>query len=134
MDDFLARSLRMMNEMTADDLDRLSDAFRQSMDNNYLLFERHAFSRSFLWNAQGQRTRRILNASMWDVMSTGLSHYARDRVEKSANDLRESVCRLLQDEEFVTAITYSTNDSKRVRKRFHLAGKMFQEVLGARAD
>ena len=134
MDDFLAKSLRKMNRMTADGRSRLSDEFQRSMANNRLLFGRHAFSRSFLWDKQGQRTRRILNASMWDVMSTGLSCYDRDRVEHSADDLRESVCRLLQDEEFVTAITYGTNDSKRVRKRFHLAGEMFQEVLGARAD
>ena len=64
-------------------------------------------------------------------MSTGLAAYGRDRVKRSAVDLRASFCRLLQDEEFVTAITYGTNDAERVRKRFHLAGRMFQEVLGA---
>lgn len=134
MDDFLAKSLRKMNEITQDDLLVLSGDFERSMKNNLLLFGRHAFSRSFLWHKRGERTRRVINASIWDVMSTGLSHYERDRVEESADDLRESVCGLLQDEDFVAAITYSTNDSKRVRKRFDIAGKMFQEVLDARAD
>lgn len=135
MDDFLARSLRMMNKMTPDDLSRLSDEFQRSMENNYLLFETHAFSRSFLGSYERPgRTRRVLNASIWDVMSTGLSRYNRDRVTKSADDLRKSFCQLLQDDEFVTAITYSTNDSKRVRERFHRAEQMFQEALGARPD
>ena len=135
MDDFLARSLRMMNKLTPDDLSRLSDEFQRSMENNYLLFETHAFSRSFLGSYERPgRTRRVLNASIWDVMSTGLSRYNRDRVTKSADDLRKSFCQLLQDDEFVTAITYSTNDSKRVRERFHRAEQMFQEVLGARPD
>lgn len=135
MDDFLAKSLRMMNKMTPDDLSRLSDEFQRSMENNYLLFETHAFSKSYvsLYEPIG-RTRRVLNASIWDVMSTGLSRYNRDRVTKSADDLRKSFCQLLQDDEFVTAITYSTNDSKRVRERFHRAEQMFQEVLGARPD
>ena len=134
MDDFLAKSLREMNEMRPDELDRLSAEFQASMENNRFLFGRHAFSRSYLSYQQSERTRRILNASIWDVMSTGLSHYDRDRVKESADDLRESVCELLQDEEFVEAITYSTNDSKRVRKRFDLAGRMFQEVFDVRAD
>ena len=93
MDDFLARSLRMMNKMTPDDLSRLSDEFQRSMENNYLLFETHAFSRSFLGSYERPgRTRRVLNASIWDVMSTGLSRYNRDRVTKSADDLRKSFC------------------------------------------
>lgn len=135
MDDFLAQSLRKMNKMTKDDLSRLSDEFKRSMENNYMLFETHVFSKSFLglYKPLG-RTRKVLNASIWDVMSTGLSHYNRDRVTKSADDLRKSFCQLLQDDEFVTAITYSTNDSKRVRERFHRAEQMFQEVLGARPD
>lgn len=83
MDDFLAKSLRKMNKIAADDLSRLSDEFRRSMENNHLLFGRHAFSRSFLpaYKNEG-RTRRVLNASIWDVMSTGLSPYDSVRVEK----------------------------------------------------
>ena len=135
MDDFLSRSLRMMNKMTPDDLSGLSDEFQRSMENNYLLFETHAFSKSFLSVYDPlERTRRVLNASIWDVMSTGLSRYNRDCVTKSADDLRKSFCQLLQDDEFVTAITYSTNHSKRVRERFHRAEMMFREVLGARQD
>lgn len=133
MDDFLAKSLREMNKMKPEELDRLSAEFQTSMENNRFLFGRHAFSRSLLWHRRGERTRRILNASIWDVMSTGLSHYDRDRVKESSDDLRASVCDLLQDEEFVAAITYSTNDSKRVRKRFDLAWMMFQEVFDVRA-
>ena len=135
MDDFLARSLRTMNKMTPDDLSRLSDEFQRSMENNYLLFETHAFSRRFLGSYERPgRTRRVLNASIWDVMSTGLSRYNRDCVTKYADDLRKSFCQLLQDDEFVTAVTYSTNDSKRVRERFRRSERMFQEVLGARPD
>ena len=135
MDDFLARSLRKMNEMTADDLERLSDEFQRSMENNYLLFERHAFRKSILsWYEEGEQGRNVLNASIWDVLSTGLSRYHGDLVKRSAVPLRESVCRLLQDEDFNAAITISTNESKRVQKRFHMAEKMFQEVLGVRTD
>ena len=133
MDDFLAESLRMMNTMTPGDLSSLSDEFQLSMANNHMLFATHAFSKSYL-NPQKKGTRRMLNASIWDVMSTGLSRYATEIVKKSAPDLRKSFRLLLQDPEFVTAITYSTNDSKRVRERFQHTEKMFREIFGARSD
>ena len=135
MDEFLARSLRRMNNMSSDDLARLSEEFQLSMENNYLLFEKHAFRKSILsWYKEGEQGRNVLNASIWDVMSTGLSRYHADHVEESAERLRESICTLLQDDEFQASITISTNESKRVKKRFHMADKMFREVLGAHSD
>ena len=133
MDEFLAKSLRRMNSMSQDDLSHLSDDFQRSMSNNILLFQRHAFRKSILrWHESGENSKSMINASVWDVLSTGLSRYDRDRVEKSAESLRESVCRLLQDEDFSAAITISTNETKRVKMRFQMAETMFQEVLGAR--
>lgn len=135
MDDFLAKSLRKMNRMSPDVLSSLSDDFQRSMSNNILLFERHAFRKSIIrWHETGETYRSMINASIWDVLSTGLSRYDLDRVEKFAEPLRESVCRLLQDDDFNAAITISTNESKRVKVRFQMAEKMFQEVLGARPD
>ena len=133
MDEFLAKSLRRMNGMSQDDLSHLSDDFQRSMSNNILLFQKHAFRKSILrWHESGENSRSMINASVWDVLSTGLSRYDRDHVEKSAASLRESVCRLLQDEDFSAAITISTNETKRVKMRFQMAETMFQEVLGAR--
>ena len=135
MDDFLAKSLRKMNRMSPDVLSSLSDDFQRSMSNNILLFERHAFRKSIIrWHETGETYRSMINASIWDVLSTGLSRYDLDRVERFAEPLRESVCRLLQDDDFNAAITISTNESKRVKVRFQMAEKMFQEVLGARPD
>ena len=135
MDDFLATSLRKMNGMSSDDLSRLSEAFQRSMSNNILLFERHAFRKSILsWHETGESYRSMINVSIWDVLSTGLSRYDLDHVEKFAEHLRASVCRLLQDDDFNAAITISTNESKRVKVRFQMAEQMFQEVLGARPD
>ena len=133
MDDFLAKSLRMMNAMKPEDLSRLSDEFQLSMANNHMLFTTHAFSKSYL-HPQKKGTRRMLNASIWDVMSTGLSRYTTDLVKKNSPDLRKSFRLLLQDTEFITAITYSTNDSKRVRDRFQRTENMFREIFDAQSD
>ena len=130
MDEFLAECLRNMNKQSDDGLSRLSNAFRRGLDNNYLLFGRHAFRK----HAREQDWRGVLNASLWDVMSTGLSRYSREQVEAQADSFREAFYTLLEDEAFNTAITYGPNNPRKVRHRFEAATNMMEEVLGAPTD
>ena len=130
MDDFLATCLRKMNEMEDSDLTWLSDELQRGLANNLVLFDRHAFRK----HTPEQERRSVLNASLWDVMSTGLSHYAEDRVETCAEPLRQAIYGLLEDEEFHNSITYGTNDTKRVGCRFRMTRRKFKEILGAHAD
>ena len=130
MDDFLAKCLHRMNKMKESELSRLSAEFRQGLANNFMLFERHAFRK----RAREQSRRFVLNASLWDVMSTGLSRYSEDRVRAHADPLRDAIDGLFEEEDFNTAITYSTNDTGRVRVRFRMTRKIFEEVLGAHTN
>ena len=130
MDDFLAESLRQMNKMKESELARLSVEFRRSLTNNFRLFNKHAFRK----HEPGQDRRSVLNASLWDVMSTGFARYAEDHVEACAGPLRQAIYRLLEDEEFNAAITYGTNDTRRVKYRFERVRKNLEGVLGAHTD
>ena len=130
MDDFLAKCLSSMNKMQVSDLDRLSMEHRRGLSNNLLLFERHAFRK----HIPGQVARNVINASLWDVMSTGLSHYSEDRVSAYSERLRSAIYQLLDDDEFHNAITYSTNGTPRVRIRFQKTRTVFEEVLGVHSD
>lgn len=127
MDDFLANSLRRMNDMEESELSLLSAEFQRSLANNLFLFNHHAFRK----HSPERQSRSVLNASLWDVMSTGLSHYPEDRVEACAVRVRQAVQGLLADQDFNTAITYGPNDPRKVRQRFQMAQKVFEETLGA---
>ena len=127
MDDFLAQVLKEMNGLEPQELRRLSAKFRKSLTNNYEVFGRHAFRK----HDEEQEKRNILNASLWDVMSTGLSRYSEEVVESRAEDLRGAFYLLMDDKEFISSITYSTNSTRRIRHRFRVAGAMFEEVFGA---
>ena len=127
MDDFLAKSLREMNTLGEDEMSQLADGFRRSLANNFMLFNRHAFRK----HAPDQERRSVLNASLWDVMSTVLSHYPASLAEACAEPLRQATYRLLENEEFNTAITYGTNDLRKVRTRFQMTRKSFEEILSA---
>lgn len=125
MDDFLAQALKHMNQMNEKDLKTLSREFRNGLENNLAIFQSHAFRK----HKPSQVRRSVINASLWDVMVTGLSRIPADVVGKQAHCLRSAFYRLMDDEDFITSITYGTNDTKGVTKRFNAAHSMFQEVF-----
>ncbi len=126
MDQFLADCLRKMNKMDDSQLTRISEGFRQGLVNNFLLFDRNAFRKY----QPGQEKRSVLNASLWDVMSIGLSRYDNAHVRSLAEPIRKSIFQLLENEDFNAAITSGTNDAKKVKIRFELGHEMLTEVLG----
>lgn len=128
MDQYLANCLRYMNStMKPQDRKFLATEFHRGLANNLNLFNRHAFRK----HVPFQDSRSKLNASLWDVMTTGLSHYAEDHIVTEANAFRSAFFDLLRNEQFNAAITYATNGQKSVQLRFEMAEQMFREVLGA---
>ena len=77
-----------------------------------------------------KKSMSFINASLWDVMSTGLAVYDADTVKKYETSLLSGFYRLLEDGDFNDAITLGTNQANRVRRRFEMATQMFREVLG----
>lgn len=126
MDDFLAQCLRHMNKMGSASLAQLSDQLHRGLANNFMLFDRHAFRK----HRPGQEVRSVLNASFWDVMSTGLSRYTEERVQSCAEPIRRSIHDLLANVDFNTAITYGPNGSRQVRARFSMARQTLREAIG----
>lgn len=125
MDDFLATALRKMNKEIS--LSDLSRQFRNSLKNNLFLFDKHAFRKHTL----NQENRGVLNASLWDVMSTGLSRYPKRLVAQKSRILKRRYYDLLENERFDDSITRSTSSVKQVSYRFSATREMLEEVLGA---
>ena len=127
MDQFLADCLKQMNTMTQSELSQLSIELRRSLENNFILFDKHAFRK----HRPNQERRSTINASLWDVMSTGLSHYAKNHVQAHAEPLRQALYKLLNDMDFDGAITLGSSNPNKVRLRFQKAHQAIKEVLGA---
>jgi len=127
MDQFLADCLKKMNNMTQSELSQLSIELRRSLENNFMLFNKHAFRK----HKPNQERRSTINASLWDVMSTGLSHYTKDHVHGHVEPLRQALYRLLSDPDFDGAITLGSSNPNKVRLRFQKAHQAIEEVLGA---
>ena len=126
MDLFLAETLKLMNDMETKRIDELSDKLRTGLANNYNVFGRQAFRK----HKSDQQKRNVINASIWDVMITGLARYDEDLVDARADELRKAFFLLLQNPTFDQAITSGTNAWRTVRRRFNEAEEMFREVFG----
>ncbi len=127
MDLFLSETLKRMNSLEIGELDALSDELRTGLTNNLNLFGRYAFRK----HTPAQEGRRgFINASLWDVMSTGLAEYDEDAVKDNETALLVEFYRLLDDPDFNDAITLGTNQANRVRQRFGMVNQMFREVFG----
>ncbi|HFE46165.1 MAG TPA: hypothetical protein ENJ18_11840 [Nannocystis exedens] len=125
MDDFLASVLNHMNRMSNDELDRLSEEFRTTLENNYRVFDKHAFRK----HRRKQNRRSVVNASLWDIMSTGLSTVSPRIASARAEKIKDAFYVLQEDRRFIDAITYSPNDTKRVKYRFAAMKRLMQEVF-----
>lgn len=127
MDSWLARSLMKMNEMSEMDLKSLGAAFQLGLENNATVFGKHAFRK----HQTKEQSRSIINASLYDVMITGLARFSPNEVSAQCVPLRQAFYKLLRDDRFNKAITYGPNTPKEVRTRFEMAKSMFAEVFGA---
>lgn len=125
MDDFLAKALSKMNGMSENQLSTLSTQFRTGLRNNHMVYQVHAFRK----HTSLSHGRSVINASLWDVMSTGLSQYPESTVESKVEKLRELTVKLFANPGFSEAISLGTNQVYRVRARFKMMREMLSEVL-----
>jgi hypothetical protein len=128
MDTFLADTLKHMNSLAGNTLVDLRKIFDSSMKINRDLFGIHAFRKSL---ANTSSRRQVLNIALFDVASVLLGRHGFALLTHSnGNDrVRQTMTRLLGDQIFSKAITYSTNSTQAVLTRFGLAEIAIQESL-----
>ncbi len=127
MDHFLAKALDHMNRAGDESLQKVREALHRTLANNHCVFGKQAFRK----HKPDQDRRGVINASLWDVMSTGLAPYEVTHVWERDEALQAAFFKLLRNEKFNEAITYGPNDARKVRRRFKMARQMFREALGA---
>jgi len=126
MDGFLALSLQKMNS-ECESLSKVGDAFSRSLKSNFNLFGKRAFRKS-LASDDPSAGRGILNISLFDVCTVMLAKIPEELSSDSGHGQRvkKEFIELLQNEEFVDAVTRSTNSIKAVNARHRLA----EQALG----
>lgn len=122
MDDFLAETLEYMNIMKDDELDELAQKFQLSMKNNFMVFGKQSFRK----HTDSNQKRSVINAALFDVFSVIMANYEEQYVSKQAAAINDMFYNLMINEDFLRAITLSTNSRNRVTQRFETVTKAFQ--------
>jgi hypothetical protein len=119
MDSFLADGLTALAGMSDQERDNLRFHFDKAMALNFTLFGEHAFRKS-LASTDLHPSRSVINISLFEVCAVTMSNPDIVADEQAKERLKKAIIDLVREEEFVRAITYSTNSSIPVRKRFEL--------------
>jgi hypothetical protein len=125
MDAFLAMVLRKMNDSSASELKDLSHRFRNSMRNNYNVFGFHSFRK----HRSPDDRRSVINVALFDVFSVLLSRVWEEDVRRTADQIHAAFFELMDDTEFMDAITVSTNATSKVHTRFEIAEAQLRPIL-----
>ncbi|BDV41212.1 hypothetical protein GURASL_01350 [Geotalea uraniireducens] len=128
MDDFLAKALEKMNQLDEESLRNLEATFKRTLNINYNLFEKHAFRKSLALKDK-YAGRTVINIALFDVCTVIFSELTDECVEQNSEKLKNIVCDLVNDYQFIQAITYATNGLFQVRTRFNMMRNAIAEVV-----
>ena len=128
MDIFLAEGLTKLNQQSELDREKLFQSFERSMVLNRKLFKEHAFRKSLAsriaWTA-----RSMINISLFEVCAVTMSDEQFPDDDSIHDAVRDAIMALVRDDDFGKAITYSTNSTAAVQKRFALMEESINEAI-----
>jgi hypothetical protein len=126
MDAFLTEMTRKIDfEVTDEQLEQLAKDFDRAMYNAYKLFGKHAFRK---W-PKGNDKAYPINRALFETWGNALADYDwqtlkphRSNIIKAAQEM------MLNDEEFLSAISTSTSTASKVSLRFTRVKKILTEI------
>lgn len=124
MDSFLAQGLKRLASLSAEERGALRKNFDAAMDLSSRLFDQHAFRKS-LASDIANAARSVINISLFEVSAVVLARFAGTLDASREDELKSIVETLVRNDEFARSITYSTNSTQAVKKRF----SMFENTL-----
>jgi hypothetical protein len=134
LDTFLNEHMRQINMLGKDGnpdsvyLDEFRRRFKRAMIASRQIFDNRAFRKPL---ANSSRRSQVSKA-LFEVWSVNLDRRTDEEIEtliERSSVLQNRFQELMDDTEFVIAISYSTGDPRRVQYRFDMIGNIIQETL-----
>lgn len=123
MEDFLNLTLKKMN--AACDFELLTADFLKSMRINKAIFGRHAFRKSI---GEGH-SRSVINVALFDIFSVEFAAWPEEAAKARAEEICNATKAMLRDNEFLEAISRSTNSTRNVKMRFQFIESHIRPLL-----
>lgn len=120
MSDFLEKTMKKINLMSDNDIDKLKEDFKRVMKLTYNFFG----SQNFRLPTDNGRGR--VNMIMFESISYFFSTNSNEFLQQHKEIIKKNFLKLLKNEEYVNSIKKVSNTKDKVIRRFQLA----QEILG----
>ena len=129
MEDLLWRTTEHLDdpkEVSDQKLQELGASLAVGLKLSLVVFGEHAFRK---WTQASSR-RSPFNRALFETWTTQLATRDPDKVTEKANEIANRAMKLMEsDFEFMSAITSSTGDPKKVEYRFRAVDKLLEDVL-----
>lgn len=130
LDSFLNNRMKELNELgerQTEKLDDLRNRFVRAMKAAQNILGRTAFRKPSTTNRRSPISKALFE--VWSVNFDRLTDKELNDLAQHKADLQKRFEGLMDDTEFVTAISYSTGDYRRVQYRFQKIEQIIQEIL-----
>ncbi len=117
MDSFLAQGLKRLADLDDERRAKLRQDFDAAMSLSARLFGQHAFRKSLASEFENA-ARSVINISLFEVSAVILARFAAASEGSVDDEIGTIIEELVSDEDFARSITYSTNSTQAVKKRF----------------
>lgn len=128
MDDFLASGLAKLGALSDKERTRLRCSFDDAMVLNRQLFGEHAFRKSLAASGGPYSARSVINISLFEVCAVTMARVEPPPLADAQKRMKDMMVSLVRDDEFARSITYSTNSTAAVQRRF---ASMEQTIIEA---
>ena len=134
LDGYLGRTMEKVNAMGSSERTRVSEDFRKAMEGAFRIFGNDAFRKRY------NRTdyRYQISKALFEAWSVGLARRSGNEIDALVDKRTEVKDRFIslmnEDQDFDTAISYSTGNPVRVKKRFQAIDTLIEECLRCSSD
>lgn len=133
MKQFLNREMENYRNASEDDISKMRDVFKKSIEMAYTIFGQNAFRRFYSGSQDdhnGYWEKRKLNVALWDTIVYSFSFYDKSQIIPIADQIREDYLDLLtNDITFVDYISRTTDKPERVQYRADVWRQRLQSLV-----
>lgn len=134
LDGYLGRTMEKVNAMGSPERTCISQDFRRAMEAAFLIFGNDAFRKRYNYTD----TRYPISKALFEAWSVGLARRSDNEIDvlvDQRTQVKERFISLMkEDQDFDTAISYSTGNPVRVKKRFQAIDALLEECLQCSGD
>lgn len=129
LDRYLGLTIEKINAMSSSERDRFLMDFKKAMRAAFHIFGNDAFRKRYSPNEK----RHPISKALFEAWSVGLARRSNENINilvKNREGVVAGFMSLMNDDwEFDTAVSYSTGDPSRIRKRFQSIDELIERFL-----